>query len=101
MNRFHSIAVFLISLSLTGCGAHRAKSLRMLDDRAGYNKEEASVSIDSKKKIRRMTRTQAKVELYRLHKQELSEGRVFIGGWMQSEVVKPKWADEVPYGRKN
>ena len=90
------ISLFLFStLFLAACATNRAESLRMLDERAGYEGEKGDKPLDvtfapSDDKVVPKRSAPVIADIW-VHPNEMATGDYFLGGWIRSIVKEPHW----------
>ena len=79
---------FIVSFFLASCAISRAPSLRLLEERADYDRVNAVRVSSSQEDLKR---SKALVTDVFIHPHELPSGDYFLGGWIRTVLKEPRW----------
>ena len=83
-----TLLIFLNSMFLTSCAMNRAKSSRMLEKRASYDKDQSKNAEINGGVV--PIQTPAKRTKVYIYPHELPSGDYFLGGYIFAEIEKEK-----------
>lgn len=91
-------AISALVIATAGCSMNRAASLRMLDERAGYDSPEPPADtslkeegVDGFRNALVPVRSKPKVAAIWVHPHETASHDYFWGGWMSVVVEQDQW----------